>query len=229
MKTKIALVDDHVMSRETMAQVVNRYQNFQVVMQASNGAEFIEQVKKAEELPDIVVLDLLMPEMDGFDTALWIQEHRRYFSVLVLTMTCKYNMIVRMLQAGVRGILTKHDDLTELEFALNMLRQRGLYINKHVSHNMYRELTKNKSGALGHDRITSMEFRFLRLCCSELTYRAIADQLNVSPRTIDTHRDNLFEKLKLRSRAGLIMYAIQMGIVDLDNIDPVIYKGKAPE
>ncbi|MFN5428449.1 MAG: response regulator transcription factor [Bacteroidota bacterium] len=229
MKTKIALVDDHVMSRETMAQVINRYQHFEVVMQASNGNEFIEKVKKAEELPDIVVLDLLMPEMDGFDTALWIQEHRKYFRVLVLSMTFKYNMMVRMLQAGARGILTKQDDLTELEYALNMLRQRGLYINKHVSFSMYRELMKNKSGALGHDRITNMEFRFLRLCCSELTYRAIADQLNVSPRTVDTHRDNLFEKLKLRSRAGLIMYAIQMGIVDLDNLDPVVYQGKAPE
>ncbi len=226
MKTKIALVDDHRMTREMMAQAINRSQYFEVIMQSSEGKEFIEQLKKAEELPDIVILDLLMHGMDGLETALWLQEHRKHMSVLIVTMSNKYALMVRLLQAGVKGIITKQDDFSELETALNCIRQRKRYHNKHVTGEIFNEISSDKAGDMVFERITKVEFRFLRLCCSELTYRAIADHLNVSPRTVDSYRDSLFAKLNLRSRAGLVLYAIRMGVVDLDNDDPITSLGK---
>jgi two-component system invasion response regulator UvrY len=229
MKAKIALVDDHLLTRETMTQVINRFQHFEVIMQASDGKDFIEQIKKAEVLPDIVVLDLLLPRMDGLETSLWLQEHRRHMSVLICTMSRKYPFFVRLLQAGVKGILTKHDDIPELEAALHLLRQRKMYINKKVTSDIYNEISGDKEGDQVFERITKSEFRFMRLCCSELTYRAIADYLSVSPRTVDSYRDSLFAKLNVSSRTGLVLYAIRNGVVDLENDDPIMHLGKKPD
>jgi two-component system invasion response regulator UvrY len=229
MKTKVALVDDHQMTRETMAQAINRFQHFEVIMEASNGKEYIDLIKRSEVLPDIVVLDILMPRTDGLETALWLQEHRPHMSVLICTMSRKYPLLVRLLQAGVRGILTKQDNVAELEIALNCVRQRKMYINKNVTGDIYNEIRGDRAGDQVFQRITRTEFRFMRLCCSELTYRAIADQLNVSPRTVDSYRDSLFSKLNVSSRTGLVLYAIRNGVVDLENDDPIMHLGKKPD
>lgn len=229
MKTKIALVDDHQLTREPLALYFSRHSSYEVIMQAGDGKTFIDQIRKSEVLPDIVVLDLMMPVMDGFEVALWLQQYHKYIQVLVLTMSHQYGMIARLLQLGVRGILSKEDDLAELESALNTLRQRKHYMNRHVTSAMFREHLNDKTAKEDMERISNAEFRFLRLCCSELTYGAIAERMYVSPRTVESYRDSLFEKFNLRSRYGLIMFACRKGIVDFENNDPVMHLGSKPE
>jgi DNA-binding NarL/FixJ family response regulator len=229
MKTKIALVDDHQITREPLALYLNRHSNYEVIMEAGDGKTFIDQIRKSQVLPDIVVLDLMMPVMDGFEVALWLQQYHKYIQVLVLTMSHKYGMIARLLQLGVKGILSKEDNLEELENALNTLRQRKIYMNRHVTGSMFKEHLNDKTAKEDMERITNAEFRFLRLCCSELTYSAIAERMYVSPRTVESYRDSLFEKFNIRSRYGLIMFACRKGIIDLEGNDPVMYLGSRPE
>ncbi|MBX9734836.1 MAG: response regulator transcription factor, partial [Chitinophagaceae bacterium] len=117
---KIALVDDHLLLRNGLAVVINSYKDYRVVFEANNGIDFIQKVKE-KELPDIVLLDISMPLMNGYETAEWIKKHYPSIKVLVLSMLDDERSVIRMLQFGVRGYITKESDPDELKFALDTL------------------------------------------------------------------------------------------------------------
>ena len=213
---KVALADDHTLLRNALAELIDNFQDCKVVYQAGTGTEVLEQLK-GKTVPDIVLLDLSMPEMDGYDTAVYIQREYPNIHVLMLTMYDSELLLIRLLQAGVRGFLKKDIHPAELHFALQSVMQSGFYYSHYASGklaNLFRASNGNNM-ALQRAMLSEQEIMFLKLTASDLTYKEIALKMQLNPRTVDNLRDHLFEKLDVKSRVGLAMFAIRKGIIGL--------------
>lgn len=214
-KPTVVLVDDHVLLRNGLANLIRSFGEYAVLFEAYNGKDFIRQLKP-RCLPDIVLLDINMPEMDGFETAQWIKRHYPEIRTLALSMYDTDNSILRMLKNGVKGYILKDTEPSELKMALESVVHKGFYYSEMVTGKLIH--TINALNEPEHKvqhmlNLNDRELEFLKLACSESTYKEIADQMYLSPRTIDGYRDALFEKLNVRTRVGLVLYAIRNGIV----------------
>src|SRR4051812_17715108 len=213
---KVALADDHTLLRNALADLIDNFDDFKVVYQAGTGKEIVEYLK-GKMLPDIVLLDLSMPEMDGYDTALYMQREYPNIHILMLTMYDSELLLIRLLQAGVKGFLKKDIHPTELHFALQAVSQSGYYYSHYASGKLA-NLFRNSNGsnmALQKAMLSEQEICFLRLASTDLTYKEIALKMKLNPRAVDNLRDHLFQKLDVKSRVGLAMFAIRKGIVSL--------------
>jgi len=213
---KVALVDDHLLLRTALAGLIDSFGDCRVIHQSGNGKEITKAITDGV-IPDVVVMDLNMPEMDGFETAQWLQQNFPKIYVLMLTMFDSELSLIRLLQTGVRGFLKKDIHPSELKFAIQSVMQSGYYYSNNTTGRLV-NLFKNKhdgSMPLNNMVLSDQEVQFLRLACSDLTYKEIAQKLGLNPRTIDTLRDHLFIKLDVKSRVGLAMVAIRNGIMTL--------------
>ena len=215
--TKIALVDDHELLRNGLAAIINTFQDYSVVLSANNGKDLIEQLRNKNEQPEIILLDITMPVMNGYDTALWIKNNLPDTKILVLSMMDNDHAIIHMLKNGATGYILKDSKPAILKEALNNMRDNGYYMNELINGRMLHLVSTESQSRINNisHNLNGKELTFLKLICSELTYKEIADQMNASPRTIDSYRDNLFEKLQIKSRVGLVMFAIKNGIVTI--------------
>ena len=214
-KTNVALVDDHVLLRNGLAGVVKTFGDFEVLFEANNGKHFIEQLGH-NSVPEIILLDINMPEMDGFDTAVWLKKNHPDIRVLALSMYDNENAIIRMFKAGAKGYILKDCDPQELRTALDSVVRKGYYYSEMVTGRLIHtinQLDEEESNIKQLVQLNDREIEFLKLACTEMTYKEIADKMFLSPRTIDGYRDTLFEKLNAKTRVGLVMYAIRNGIV----------------
>lgn len=219
-KVKIALVDDHKLFRDGLAELISGFSEYKIIIEADNGADFIQQLK-TKVAPDIILLDINMKEMDGFETAEWLKENHPEIKILVLSMYENENAIIRMLKLGARGYVLKDIRKTELEQALASLVSKGYYYTDLVTGKLIHVLNTLEDGGPGQtvQEISTMnprETEFLKWACTELTYKEIAEKMNLSVHTIDGYRDSLFEKLDVKSRIGLVLYAIKNKIVMLE-------------
>jgi DNA-binding NarL/FixJ family response regulator len=213
----IVLVDDHALLRNGLATLV-RNLGHGVLFEADNGKDFIENLKP-DSLPDIVLLDINMPEMDGYQTANWIKTNQPSIKTLALSMYDDESAIIRMLKNGAKGYLLKDSEPSELQDAINAIMKKGYYYSDLVNGKLINAI--NKIDDEGSDlknliKLTNREIEFLKYTCTELNYKEIADELCISPRTVDGYRTDLFEKLHVKSRVGLVIYAIKNGIVILN-------------
>ncbi len=211
---KVALVDDHSLLRMGLSSLVES-QGHSVLFEADNGKEFIEKLDAAN-LPHIVLMDINMPEMDGFDTTLWLKQNHPEVKVLALSMYDNETSIIRMLKCGAKGYILKDSEPAELRAAMNDIMAKGFYYSDLVSGKLMHAISSidDETDSLKNlVPLNERETDFLKYACTEMTYKEIADKMYVSPRTIDGYRDALFEKLKLKTRVGLVMYAIKHGIV----------------
>ena len=209
-KIKVVLVDDHILLRNGLRGLIDSFNNCTVLYEANNGRDFINKLK-GEQIPDIVLMDINMPEMDGYETTLWVKNNHPEIKVLALSMYDNENAIIRMLRAGVKGYILKDCDPSELEYAINSIMTSGFYYTENVTGKLVSIVSKKDSD----DELNEREITFLKLVCSELTYKEIADKMFKGVRTIDGYRDALFEKLNVKTRIGLVLYAIKNGIVSL--------------
>jgi two-component system, NarL family, invasion response regulator UvrY len=214
-KPSVALVDDHVMLRNGLANIIRDFQSHDVLFEADNGRQCMEQLEHGL-IPSIVLLDINMPQMDGYETALSIKQRFPEVKVLALSMYDSENSIIRMLRNGARGYILKDSDPSELQAALQDVEQKGYYYSEMITSRLFRLVNDldNPAGPLKQMiSLSEKEVEFLRLTCTELTYKEIADRMGISPRTVDGYRDVLFEKLSLKTRVGLVLYAIRSGLV----------------
>jgi len=214
-KIKVALVDDHKLFRKGMVELVNNFSGYGVIWEANNGRELTQKFA-TEETPDIVLLDINMPEMDGYETAAWLKQHHPKVMVLTLSMYDHEEAIIKMLRAGAKGHILKDADPQELQTALQALVKKGFYYSELVSGTLLNSLNRdpeNNKKAAALVKLNDRENEFLKLACTELTYKEIADKMCLAPRTIDGYREALFEKLQVKSRIGLVLYAIKTGHV----------------
>lgn len=208
------MADDHVLLRNALAGLIDSFEDCQVILQAGNGKELSEAIKKGAS-PQVVILDLNMPEMDGFDTAAWLQQHYPDILVLMLTMYDSELSLIRLLQAGVKGFLKKDIHPSELKFAIQSVVQNGYYYSNHTTGklvNLFRQHSDGNS-LIQRSVLNDQEILFLKLACSDLTYKEIAQRMSLNPRAVDTLRDQLFIKLDVKSRVGLALVAIRQGVV----------------
>ncbi|WP_431211779.1 response regulator [Puia sp. P3] len=205
---KIAIVDDHTMFRRGLCSLINLFPGYTVVLDAANGNDFIRQLNP-DMLPDILLLDIAMPEMDGFALATWLKNNHPSVKVLALSTMDSDIAIIRMIKAGARGYLLKDAEPSELRRAFDDVMSPGYYYNDLVS----RKLLLSSGAEVPADRLTDREQTFLKLACSEKTYYEIAKEMFVSERTVDGYRDALFKKLQVTSRVGLVLYAVKNGLI----------------
>lgn len=189
------------------------FEGYSVLFEADNGKDFIQQLNHYPA-PDIVLLDITMPEMNGFETAAWIREHIPATKVLVLSMMDNDNAIISMLKAGARGYVLKDSKPLVFRQALDDIRDKGFFMNDLVSNKM---LSYVKGDDASHtvgiiSQLTEKEIRFLKYSCTEMTYKEIAHEMELSPRTVEGYRDELFKKLEVQSRVGLVIFAIKNGL-----------------
>jgi len=212
---KVAMADDHILLRNALASLINNSGNCSVIVECSNGKELIEKIKNNIQ-PDVVILDLNMPEMDGHQTALFLQNNHPEIKVLMLTMYDSELALIRLLKAGVKGFMKKDIHPTELMHAIQSVHEHGYYYSAQTSSKLA-GLFRDEQSSHSIDKIllSDVELDFLKHVCSELTYKEIAVVLKMNPRAIDGMRDNLFTRLDVKSRVGLAMYAIKNGIVSV--------------
>lgn len=213
-KIQVAVADDHVLLRRALAKLIASFENYTVLFEADNGKEVKAKLFQ-HIIPDIVLLDVNMPDMDGFETARWIYSNFPQVKILALSMFSDENTIIKMLRFGAKGFILKSVDPEKLKEALDSVMQKDFYLSDFISEKILSGLHKNVDIQDEVVALTPKEKEFLRLVCSELTYKDIAEKMFVSHRTVDDYRNSLFDKLKVRSRVGLVMYAIKHHLVEL--------------
>ena len=215
---KVALVDDHALLRNALAKVIPLFSNYTVLFQANNGRHFIEMLDP-DNLPDIVLMDITMPIMNGFETALWITTHHPNMKVIALSMLHDERTIIKMLRNGAKGYLLKDTELEDLKDALDDVSNKGIYINDILYRNIVNSVYGNQASEEVEQQVamdlTEREKEFLRWLCTDKSYKEIASEMFLSPRTVDGYRDHLFDKLKVASRIGLVIFAIRTGITKI--------------
>lgn len=209
---KIALVDDHVILRKSLGILIGMLQDFEIILQADNGQDFINQIK-TQTIPDIVLMDITMPIMDGVETTKWLKQNYPQVKVLALSMIKNDLIVIRMLKNGARGYILKDCEPGELKAALHQVYAKGYYYNELITPQMKAKDEPEVDYSLS--MLNEKELIFLRWTCSEKTHKEIAEEMNVSPRTIDGYRDSLFRKLNVSSRVGIAIFAIKTGIVQV--------------
>jgi two-component system invasion response regulator UvrY len=212
----IAMVDDHILLRDALASVIDAFEDCKVIILAAHGKELLEKMQPGNQ-PDLVILDLNMPELDGYETSRVLRLKYPEVFTLVLTMYDSEVALIRLLQMGVRGFLKKDIHPGELRYAIQSVMQTGYYYT-HTSTARIANFLKNtgaKNPIPNNAILTENELLFLKLASTDLTYKEIALEMGISPRTVDNYRDALFTKLNVKSRVGLAMYAIKSGIVTL--------------
>lgn len=209
---KIAMADDHILLRSALAANINKSENTLVVIEASNGNELIAKIQSGI-IPDIILLDLNMPQLDGYDTAKWVHENYPDIHIIMLTMYDSEPTLIRLLQVGVKGFLKKDTDMNELRYAIQNVMQTGFYYTNNTTGKLINLFRRNQEHSmLMKSMLTEVEMQFLKWVCTDLTYKEIANEMGVNVRAVDNMRDNLFGKLEVKNRVGLVMYSIRNGI-----------------
>jgi len=213
MKTLIGLVDDHQLFLKSLSLMLESFQQYEVVVEALNGKDLQEKLAHKEKIPDMVLIDVNMPVMDGIETAKWLSSTYPAMQLIALSMNDKDKAIINMFRAGCCAYMLKDTHRTELEKALQEVKTKGYY-NADAGNVNFRRLLM-KADEKPEITLTAKELQFLKFACSEFTYKQIADKMSLSERTIDGYRESLFQKFHVQSRVGLCLEALRKEFVTL--------------
>ena len=215
-KYNVILVDDHALFVKSLAGLIDSFENFKVVGTFKNGAELVDQLSSGMKEPDVLLLDINMPIMNGVATMKWLKKYKPKVKVLALSMEDDEQVILDMLRNGSKGYLLKDIQPEELEKALITIVKQGYYHTEMVTETLMKSLNDEIEVVNKYD-LKENEIKFMELACQEKTYKEIADVMNLSPKTIDGYRQNLFDKLGIKNRVGLVMFALKNKIVNLND------------
>lgn len=204
----IAIAEDNNLVRQGVMDFISSFGGFNVIIEAFDGNDLIDKLTKTSILPDICILDISMPRMNGYEAIKHIRKNWKSVKTLVFSAYYTAFSVTEMLNNGANGFLKKNSNPKQLQQALASVYYNDYYLSDTISRDLF-----NKSTNSASLKITEREMEFLRHCCSELHYKEIAGLMNVSPRTVETFRDSLFLKFNLKTRAGLVLFALQNGIV----------------
>lgn len=213
----IAIVDDHTMFRKGLSALINLFPRYEVLFEAADGREMIERLKYQRH-PDIILLDISMPGMDGYETAEWLRTHHPDIHVLALSTMETEIAIIKMIRQGAKGYVLKDAEPEELKLAFDEIFSRGFFFNDQVTRTVMRNITQlvdENSSLNTFVKLTPREMEFIKNACSEKSYQEIAKEMFVSERTVDGYREALFKKLNVSTRVGLVLYAVKNNLVVL--------------
>ncbi|RZK66920.1 MAG: response regulator transcription factor [Pedobacter sp.] len=206
----IAIVDDHTLFRSGLANLLSEFDEIDVIFQATNGVDMQKQIKLHPDVK-LILMDINMPLMDGYAATQFVKKEYPEINVLALSMFEEEKAIIGMLKAGAGGYMLKESTPSDLVIAIKAVVEKGFYINEMVSGRLLSSLKHDNPKPL----ITEKELTFLQHCSTELTYKEIADLMNISPRTVDNYRESLFAKLNIKTRTGLVVYGIKHGLIKI--------------
>ncbi|MBQ0152918.1 MAG: response regulator transcription factor [Chryseobacterium sp.] len=212
MTRTIVIVDDHLLIAKALQGIISNFDGFEVIDVAENGRDLIDKFESGSPIPDIILLDISMPIMDGFETVAWLKEHHPSIKVMALSMQGDDNSVIKMIKNGAKGYLLKNTHPKDLEHALNNLKENGFFYPDWASKIIFSSLNNEKDEKVV--KISDREKEFLTYTVSELSYKEIAEKMVCSPRTVESYRDQLCAKLELKTRVGLAVFAIKNGFAE---------------
>jgi DNA-binding NarL/FixJ family response regulator len=215
MKHSIVIADDHLLIAKALSGVIEHFNNYTVLYECENGQVITEKLKQKNNIPDIILLDIVMPVMDGFETARWLKQTHPQILVIALTMQHDDESLIKMIQCGAKGYLHKNAHPTELEKALDMVLQKGFYYPDWATSRVLSSIANANDKQPTDHLLTEREKEFMKHACTELTYKEIGEKMFCSVRTVEGYRDALFEKLDMKTRVALALYAVKIGLVKL--------------
>ncbi|HBY69985.1 MAG TPA: DNA-binding response regulator [Flavobacteriaceae bacterium] len=208
MENKVVVVDDHTLLLEAIGGLVRDFENFDVLYLCKNGQELLEKLKIPKNIPDVVLMDINMPLLNGIETTKILNEKFPQIKVIALSVEENEKTILKMLRAGAKGYLMKDTKKEILKEALNQVIEKGYYHTNTISKLLIGSLTKDETAV----ELKEREIEFIEHACTEMTYKQIAEKMFLSPKTIEGYRDSIYEKLNLKNRIGLVLYAIRNGL-----------------
>ncbi|MEO0895596.1 MAG: response regulator transcription factor [Bacteroidota bacterium] len=213
---RVAITDDEMLFRLGMKQLLEDFDNIQVVMQAENGKDLLNQLEQVQQMPDILLLDLNMPEMNGIEVSKVLQKDYPDIKIIILSTHISKAFILNMIELGASSYLPKNSLPEQVETTVREVDRKGFSysdeVMKVIRENMVK---KTRPKASFGTELTSREKEILQLICEQYTTNEIAEKLFISPRTVDGHRNNLLEKLNCRNTAGLVVYAVHNQLVHI--------------
>jgi len=213
MKIAIGIVDDQQLFLKSLSALINTSDHFEVIVEALNGEEMIKKLDLLQRLPDIILADVHMPQMNGPEMVAAVSQKFPSIRCVALSVKNDDMTILKMIKAGCCSYLLKDIHPAELEKALIEVHRNGYYNADVVNVNYRRLLLKNE--AAGASMVTPREKEFLSLACSDMTYKEIASKMFLSEKTIDNYRESLFQKLNVKSRVGLALEALRRNLISL--------------
>jgi len=213
MKKSIVIVDDHILIAKALEGIIGNFNEFEVIYVCENGKDLIQKLEEGNAIPDIILLDISMPIMDGFETAVWLTKNHPEIKIMALSMQGDDNSVIKMIKSGAKGYLLKNTHPRDLETALTRLNSDGFFYPDWASKIIFSNLNKETESEIAI-RISDREKEFLKYTVTELSYKEIADRMCCSPRTVESYRDQLCDKLDLKTRVGLAVFAIKNGFAN---------------
>lgn len=208
-KIDIIIVDDHLLFSQALNGLISAFDAYNVLAVLVNGKELVNYFADGNKHPHIVLMDIQMPIMNGIEATRWLKANFPEIKVLALSMENEDETIIKMLKAGANGYLLKDIHPSFLEHALKEVYNTGNFYTENVANALINSLDKNEGEIILKER----ELEFLKLSCSEMTYKEIAEAMFLSPKTIENYREALFAKLNVKNRIGLVLYAFKEKIV----------------
>lgn len=223
---KIAVVDDHTLFRKCLAGFISSEDNnrYYILFDAESGTDLMAKLDK-NRLPDIIIMDIGMPGMNGYEAVKWLQQNYPTIEILVVSMIESEEAIVKMIKLGVKGYLSKDIDPEDLHAALNDISKGQYHYTRFLTGKLIHSVLKENDNEGGDaslsearkkwNKLSQREKDFVMLACTEDTYHEIATKLFVAPKTVDGYRESVFEKLGLKNRIALVLFAIKNKFVEL--------------
>ena len=213
---KVAIVDDHWIVRDGIARQLTTDKTIEVILQARHGQDLLDQLKSATVFPDVVIIDVRMPVMDGFTLADHLTKYYPQIKILVLSAYSSPYNVALMIKKGVCGYLLKDSNPSHLRKAVHSIHETGHYYSDLANENAFRT-AKNKN--LKSLDIPEREMEFFKLCCKNLEYEGIAQKMGISLSTVHGTRTRLFGRLGIGTRVELLLFAMQTGMVSPEDED----------
>lgn len=205
MKHTVVVVDDHTLLSQAICGLVDSFNNFKTLYTCKNGEELLERFRFNKDIPEIVLMDVNMPRLNGIQTTQALNDNYPDVKVLALSVEESEQTILDMIRAGAKGYLMKDIEQRELEKALQELVVNGMYHTNAVSTTLINAVNDDSPTSGLKER----EIEFIKLACTEMNYKEIAQTMFLSPKTVEGYRDSVYQKLKVKNRIGLALYAIK--------------------
>lgn len=215
MEYSVVIVDDHLLIAKAIGSIIEQFNHFKVLYECENGKVLTDKLSNKKNIPDIILLDISMPIMDGFETSKWLKENHPQVMVLALSMQGDDASLFKMIRCGARGYLHKNVHPIELAKALETVVKNGYYYPEWATNRLLHSISEGKGEESSLVPLSEREKEFLPYTCTEMTYKEIAEKMFCSPRTVESYRDSLFEKLGVKTRVALALYAVKIGLFNI--------------
>ncbi|WP_204344196.1 response regulator transcription factor [Psychroserpens algicola] len=219
-KITLAIADDELLFRQGLISILSKEKNLNILFDAEDGNHLMDQLRSAAEIPEIVITDLKMPGLNGVETTKLIRKEFPDIKIIALTSYFSKPFIINMISIGAVAYLAKNSTPKLMLTTINEVADKGFYYDEQVMKFIHEGLLNNndqiKKSNFDTTYFTKREKEVLDLICKQFTTNEIAEKLFISPRTVDGHRNNLLLKTEAKNLAGLVVYAIQNKLVNLE-------------